>query len=86
MSGFGTMFGNFFDYAMKGEAESEGAGVDWDEDAPLDIYSPVKSILSQTNIKHQIAAMELKASAAGAMDSGPEPDSWRARPGLTRLY
>ena len=70
MSGFGTMFGNFFDYAMKGEAESEGAGVDWDEDAPLDIYSPVKSILSQTNIKHQIAAMELKASAAGAMDSG----------------
>lgn len=68
-SDFGNMFGSFFDYEMRGEAHSEGIPVG-SKGSPLDIYGPVKSILSETNIKHPVSALELKASAGGAKDSG----------------
>ncbi len=65
----GTTRGVFFDKKLRAMAKKEGVPVG-DVGSSLDIHGPVRSILSKTNIKSAVSAMELKASAYGAMDSG----------------
>lgn len=65
----GATRGVFFDKKLRTMAQKEGVPVG-EAGSALDIYGPVKSILSQTNIKSPVAGMELKASAIGATDSG----------------
>ena len=69
MSDFGKVYGAFFDYQMREKALAEGVPVG-EAGSPLDIHGPASSILSQTNIKHAVAGIELKASAVGAESSG----------------
>lgn len=61
---FGVPFGRLFEHGMKGLAKAEGVGVGEGEET-LDIQGSVQSILKDTNIRHRIAGMELKASESG---------------------
>jgi TP901 family phage tail tape measure protein len=65
---FGRVFGDFFDYAMRGEGMK--VGLRSSAGASIDIPGSVPSILSETNIRGPVSGIELKASVQEAIASG----------------